>query len=51
VTATLNGKPLATQHVSGVPALYTIVSGSDPRNGVLQLTFTPGVKAYDFTFG
>jgi cytochrome c biogenesis protein CcdA/thiol-disulfide isomerase/thioredoxin len=51
VTATLNGQPLATQHVSGVPALYTILSGTNPTHGVLQLDVSAGVKAYDFTFG
>ena len=51
VTATLNGKPLATQHVSGVPALYTILSANSPQHGVLQLSMSPGVTAYDFTFG
>ena len=51
VTATLNGKALPTQHVAGVPSLYTIVSGSDVQHGVLQLDASPGVKAYDFTFG
>jgi cytochrome c biogenesis protein CcdA/thiol-disulfide isomerase/thioredoxin len=51
VTATLDGKPLASQRVSGVPTLYTILSGRQPRSGVLQLHLSPGVSAYDFTFG
>jgi cytochrome c biogenesis protein CcdA/thiol-disulfide isomerase/thioredoxin len=51
VTATLNGKPLATQHVSGVPELYTIVSGSTVQHGILKLQVPQGVEAYDFTFG
>jgi hypothetical protein len=51
VSATLNGKALATQHVSGVPTLYTILSGTKTQHGVLQLEVSPGVKAYDFTFG
>jgi cytochrome c biogenesis protein CcdA/thiol-disulfide isomerase/thioredoxin len=51
VTASLNGRPLATQHVSGVPALYTLYSGSKVQHGTLELHFSPGVKAYDFTFG
>jgi cytochrome c biogenesis protein CcdA/thiol-disulfide isomerase/thioredoxin len=51
VSATLNGKALATQHVSGVPALYTILSVAKPEHGVLDLHVSPGVKAYDFTFG
>jgi cytochrome c biogenesis protein CcdA/thiol-disulfide isomerase/thioredoxin len=51
VTATLNGRPLSTQHVAGVPTLYTILSASAPQHGVLQLNFSAGIKAYDFTFG
>jgi cytochrome c biogenesis protein CcdA/thiol-disulfide isomerase/thioredoxin len=51
VTGTFNGKPIATQHVAGVPTLYTILSGPHPQHGVLQLNFTRGLKAYDFTFG
>ncbi len=51
VTATLDGAALATQHVSGVPTLYTILGGGGARHGVLQLDVSPGVRAYDFTFG
>jgi cytochrome c biogenesis protein CcdA/thiol-disulfide isomerase/thioredoxin len=51
VTGTLNGKPLATQHVAGVPTLYTILSAQSPQHGVVQLSVSPGIKAYDFTFG
>ncbi|HVV77318.1 MAG TPA: cytochrome c biogenesis protein CcdA [Mycobacteriales bacterium] len=51
VTATFNGRPLASQHVSGVPTLYTLLSTAQPQHGVLRLSFDPGVKAYDFTFG
>jgi cytochrome c biogenesis protein CcdA/thiol-disulfide isomerase/thioredoxin len=51
VSATLNGKPLPDQHVSGVPALHTIFAGQNLRRGVLQLSVSAGVKAYAFTFG
>jgi cytochrome c biogenesis protein CcdA/thiol-disulfide isomerase/thioredoxin len=51
VTATLNGKALPTQHVAGVPTLYTVLSAASTQHGVLQLNFSPGIKAYDFTFG
>jgi cytochrome c biogenesis protein CcdA/thiol-disulfide isomerase/thioredoxin len=51
VTGTLNGKPLAAQHVAGVPTLYSILTSNTTQHGVLQLAFSPGVKAYDFTFG
>ena len=31
--------------------LYTLVSSGTPETGLLHLAFTPGVKAYAFTFG
>jgi hypothetical protein len=37
--------------VSGVPTLYTLFSGTELQSGLLTMTFSPGVKAYDFTFG
>jgi hypothetical protein len=51
VSGTLGGTPLPTQHVAGVPTLYPIASGSKTRTGTLALSFSPGVSAYDFTFG
>jgi cytochrome c biogenesis protein CcdA/thiol-disulfide isomerase/thioredoxin len=51
VTGTLGGRPLTVQHVSGVPTLYTIASGRTTRTGTLELSVSPGVAAYDFTFG
>jgi cytochrome c biogenesis protein CcdA/thiol-disulfide isomerase/thioredoxin len=51
VSGTFDGTPLATKHVSGVPTLYTILAGTKPQHGVLQLRFSPGIKAYAFTFG
>jgi cytochrome c biogenesis protein CcdA/thiol-disulfide isomerase/thioredoxin len=51
VTATLNGKPLPTQHVAGVPTLYPILSAATPKHGIVELHVSPGLKAYDFTFG
>ena len=51
VTATLDGRALPTQRVSGVPTLYTLLSGQRTRSGILDLRFTPGLSAYDFTFG
>jgi hypothetical protein len=51
VSATLNGQALPTVHVSGVPSLYTLLSSPQLQQGVLQLAVTPGVRAYDFTFG
>jgi hypothetical protein len=37
--------------VGGIPKLYTLLSGTTLQTGVLTLTVSPGVEAYDFTFG
>ena len=47
----LDGKPAGTIDVSGVPRLYTLVSGPSEHSGLLVLAASPGVQAYDFTFG
>ncbi len=46
-----NGKPLRTVVVSGIPKLYTLFQASSDSGGLLSLTFSPGIQAYDFTFG
>ncbi len=51
VGVSLNGQPLTTLHVGGVPKLYTLFSSPSATSGVLSLTVSPGVEAYDFTFG
>jgi thiol-disulfide isomerase/thioredoxin len=51
VGVSLQGRHLTTLSVGGVPKLYTLLSGSTPQNGVLTLTASAGVEAYDFTFG
>jgi cytochrome c biogenesis protein CcdA/thiol-disulfide isomerase/thioredoxin len=51
VGVSYNGKPLKTVTVSGIPKLYTLFSGSVLQTGTLTLTFSPGLQAYDFTFG
>ena len=38
-------------HVAGYPDLYTMYAGTGQTSGTLRLTMTPGVRAYDFTFG
>ncbi len=43
--------PTRTATVSGVPGLYTMVQGSAYSQNTLTLRFSPGVQAYDFTFG
>jgi cytochrome c biogenesis protein CcdA/thiol-disulfide isomerase/thioredoxin len=51
VTVSFNGRPLTTIEVSGVPRLYTLFSGGALQTGQLDLSFSSGVQAYDFTFG
>jgi cytochrome c biogenesis protein CcdA/thiol-disulfide isomerase/thioredoxin len=46
-----NGHHLKTIAVSGTPRLYTLYQSGSQTSGVLQLQFSPGVQAYDFTFG
>ena len=51
VTVAVNGVHQETLTVAGIPNLYTLVSGTAFRSGTLELGFSPGVAAYDFTFG
>ena len=51
VTVVLDGKPYQTVTVDGIPKLYTLFSGSSLTNGGLTLSFSPGLQAFDFTFG
>ena len=51
VQESINGRLTATITVSGVPRLYTLYQGSAPSTGTLLLRLSPGVQAYDFTFG
>jgi cytochrome c biogenesis protein CcdA/thiol-disulfide isomerase/thioredoxin len=50
VQALVDGKPDRTVRVNA-DRLYTVVSGSAARSGLLELRFSPGVNAYAFTFG
>jgi cytochrome c biogenesis protein CcdA/thiol-disulfide isomerase/thioredoxin len=47
----VDGRPTQTIDVSGVPRLYTLYQGAPAATGTLQLHASPGVQAYDFTFG
>ena len=51
IGVSFNGRRLPAVHVGGVPTLYTLFSGSEVQSGVLTLDVSPGVEAYDFTFG
>jgi cytochrome c biogenesis protein CcdA/thiol-disulfide isomerase/thioredoxin len=51
VTVQRDGKTTKTIDVSGVPKLYTLVNNGPYQRSTVTLAFTPGVEAYDFTFG
>jgi hypothetical protein len=46
-----NGTAPFTLHVGGVPRLYTLFRSKSFSTGTLVMTASPGVQAYDFTFG
>ena len=46
-----NGRHLTTLTIAGIPRLYTLFSCGALQTGTLTLTVSPGVEAYDFTFG
>ncbi|HEY7144598.1 MAG TPA: cytochrome c biogenesis protein CcdA [Streptosporangiaceae bacterium] len=50
ITATVNGKT-TTYRVSGAPDIYTVVRHARQERALLQVTLSPGLKAYSFTFG
>ena len=50
ISTTVNGKS-TTYQVSGAPDIYPVVSGDTPQTGTLELTLSPGLSAYSFTFG
>ena len=51
VTVQVNGKPPSTVRVAGPPTLYPLVTGAGGQRMTIQLAMSPGVQAYDFTFG
>jgi cytochrome c biogenesis protein CcdA/thiol-disulfide isomerase/thioredoxin len=51
VGVALDGRHVTTLSVGGIPKLYTLLSGAALQTGELTLTVSPGVEAYDFTFG
>lgn len=46
-----NGTPPVTIHVRGIPRLYTLFGSKAFATGTMVMKFSPGVRAYDFTFG
>jgi cytochrome c biogenesis protein CcdA/thiol-disulfide isomerase/thioredoxin len=51
LTVTIDGQPIKTVEVAGVPTLYALASFPSLSTGVMTLRFTPGLDAYAFTFG
>jgi hypothetical protein len=40
-----------TYRVSGAPNIYTVLHRGTSKTGILQVTLSPGLSAYSFTFG
>ncbi len=51
VKVALDGQTISTVQVHGVPNLYRLYGAPASTSGMLTLTMSPGVAAYDFTFG
>ena len=47
----VNGRHTQAIDVAGVPKLYTLFQAGSSTTGTLLLRASPGVQAYDFTFG
>ena len=47
----VGGRQAQTIHIGGVPRLYTLFHAGSATNGTILLHASPGVQAYDFTFG
>jgi cytochrome c biogenesis protein CcdA/thiol-disulfide isomerase/thioredoxin len=51
VTVRVGGRPPSVVAVDGVPQLYPLATRTGGQGAVLSLSASPGVQAYDFTFG
>jgi thiol-disulfide isomerase/thioredoxin len=51
INVSINGHHTQTIDVNGVPRLYTLYQAASANTATLQLQVSPGVEAYDFTFG
>jgi cytochrome c biogenesis protein CcdA/thiol-disulfide isomerase/thioredoxin len=51
IGVSVNGRHTQTVDVSGIPALYSLFGAQKEESGTLELSFSPGLEAYDFTFG
>lgn len=50
-TVTADGAPATVIHVSGIPDQHPVLTGTSQHTGVLTITLSPGLQAYDITFG
>ena len=50
ITGTVNGKSV-TYAVHGAPNIYTMFQSTDTTNATLDVTLSPGLSTYSFTFG
>ena len=51
IKVSIDGRYTQTIAVGGVPKLYTLFHASSSTTGSLEFSASPGVQAYDFTFG
>jgi cytochrome c biogenesis protein CcdA/thiol-disulfide isomerase/thioredoxin len=51
IQVSLEGRPSRSVVVSGEPKLYQLVGPGSYQDATLTLVVSPGIKAYDFTFG
>jgi thiol-disulfide isomerase/thioredoxin len=51
IQVSLDGRPSRSVVVSGEPKLYQLVGPGSYQDATLTLVVSPGIKAYDFTFG
>jgi cytochrome c biogenesis protein CcdA/thiol-disulfide isomerase/thioredoxin len=51
VEVLVDGRPVSSVAVSGLPRLYTLARFLTLTRGLLELRFSPGLEGYAFTFG
>jgi hypothetical protein len=51
VTAAADGGPATVIHVSGTPNQHPVLTSPSQHAGTLTITLSPGLQAYDLTFG
>jgi hypothetical protein len=51
IDVSIDGRHTQTIAVGGVPKLYTLFHAGSSTTGTLEFSASPGIQAYDFTFG